>query len=174
MDGILCIKRMELITSHRSQSQEELWKQHLSWAAYHDTASPTGRLTTLNNCSSSSSKYWVIEKGQQGLNNAYMHMYMVRSNQSHTGYDLSRRGKEFVWQIHTPHSGFDKSNQSRLYLKAQPFEVSRKRKNRWWIFSIQRKSRSDLWKSRKMDGTRWQKYKQELVGKMSRLSQKCF
>ena len=55
-------------------------------------------------------------------------MYMVRSNQSHTGYDLSRRGKEFVWQIHTPHSGFDKSNQSRLYLKAQPFEVSRKRK----------------------------------------------
>ena len=55
-------------------------------------------------------------------------MYMVRSNQSHTGYDLSRRGKEFVWQIHLSHSAFDKSNQSRLYLKAQPFEVSRKRK----------------------------------------------
>ena len=88
---------------------------------------------------------------------------------------LRRRGKEFVWQIHMSHSASDKSNQSRLYLKVQPFEVSRKRKkNRWWIFSIQRKSRSDLWKSRKMDGTRWQKYKQELVGKMSRLSQKCF
>ena len=88
---------------------------------------------------------------------------------------LRRRGKEFVWQIHMSHSASDKSNQSRLYLKVQTFEVSRKRKkNRWWIFSIQRKSRSDLWKSRKMDGTRWQKYKQELVGKMSRLSQKCW
>ena len=55
-----------------------------------------------------------------------MHKYMVtwvRLNQSHTSFDLSRRGKEFV-----SHFAFDKSNQSRLYLKVQPFEVSRKRK----------------------------------------------
>ena len=55
-----------------------------------------------------------------------MHKYMVtwvRLNQSHTSFDLSRRGKGFV-----SHFAFDKSNQSRLYLKVQPFEVSRKRK----------------------------------------------
>ena len=41
---------------------------------------------------------------------------------------LRRRGKEFVWQIHMSHSASDKSNQSRVYLKVQPFEDSRKRK----------------------------------------------
>ena len=40
---------------------------------------------------------------------------------------LRRRGKEFVWQTICPILLL-KSNQSRLYLKVQPFEVSRKRK----------------------------------------------